>query len=107
MKNSIVIFIVFYFWVDATFYWEICSKKWKLFVGAEIENLDYFEYVEFDGVFHIFRWGTHLYMPLFLSIRLFVRTLRTNLRNCTSSNHDFDFFWLLGVKEQKLAQNEK
>ena len=106
MKNLIVIFIVFYFWLDVTFFWEICSRKWKLFVEAEIENLDYLHYVEFNGVFHIFRLGTHLYMPLFLSIHLSSVRCVPYLRNRTLSNHNFDFFELLGVKEQKMAQNE-
>ena len=36
------------------------------------------------------RWGTHLYMSLFLSVRLSIRSpCTTSLRNCTSSNHNF------------------
>ena len=36
------------------FWGEICSKKSKLFVEAEIKNLDYSKYVEFNGHFHFF-----------------------------------------------------
>ena len=80
----------------------------------------------------IFRWGTHLYMSLFPSVRPSVRPSvhrAPYLRNCTSFNHNFWYtcvkwwylraffsffifeifiFWaVMGVKGQKIAQNEK
>ena len=80
-----------------------------------------------------FRWGTHLYMSLFPSVRPSVSPSvhctwsRPYLRNRTSSDHSFWYtyvkwwylqaffslflnfnFWAIrGVKEQKIAQNEK
>ena len=73
----------------------------------------------------VLRWGTHLYMSLFPSVHPSV--CRTPcLRNRTPSNHNFWytckmmispgtffiflkfwFFGLLGVKGQKITQNEK
>ena len=75
----------------------------------------------------IFRWGTHLYLLLFPSVRC-----ASYIRNRTSSNHGFwytcvkwwylqafffffffFFFWIFffwvfwGLKGQKIAQNEK
>ena len=77
-----------------------------------------------------FRWGTHLHMSLFSSVRPSVRLPVCHapyLRNRTSSNHNFwytcvkfQFFKILiflgvrwggkgagGLKGQKIAQNEK
>ena len=78
----------------------------------------------------IFRWGSHLYVSLFPSVRPFVCPSVSRapyLSNSTSSNHNFwntcvkwwyhevffsflkiFIFWaVIGVKGQKIAQNEK
>ena len=53
MRNPEVTFI-FFFSFGNSIAWENCFKKSKLFVEAEIWNLDSFEYVEFDGNFLFF-----------------------------------------------------
>ena len=54
MKNSVVMFTLFVF-ERYSILWQICFKKSKLFVEAEIWNS--FEYVKFDGdvLFFCFR----------------------------------------------------
>ena len=52
MKNAIVKFTISVFERKYPFYGIICFKKSKLLVEAEIWNLDYFKYLEFDGIFH-------------------------------------------------------
>ena len=52
MKKAIVKFTISVFERKYPFYGIICLKKSKLFVEAEIWNLDCFEYVEFDSNFH-------------------------------------------------------
>ena len=49
MKNSIVMFLT-----GSILFIEICSKNQKLFVETEIQNLDKFQCVEFEGNFHRF-----------------------------------------------------
>ena len=53
MKKAVVIFIFLFLFVS-TLVWKNCFKKSKLFVEAEIWDLDYFEYVKFDGDVHSF-----------------------------------------------------
>ena len=53
MKKEVVIFIFLFLYVSILV-WESCFKKSKLFVEAEIWDLDYFEYVKFDSDVHSF-----------------------------------------------------
>ena len=44
----------FCFRLKVSFLEQISFKKSKLFVEVEIQNLDFFEYVKFDGNFYLF-----------------------------------------------------
>ena len=54
MRNSIVMFIFVLSLTINIFFWKICSKKSKLFVEADIRNLELLKYLEFVSDVHFF-----------------------------------------------------
>ena len=52
MKNSMAMFALSVLERKYPFLWQICFKKSKLSIEAEICKLDWLEYVESDGDFY-------------------------------------------------------
>ena len=86
------------FWLDIETAFVFSFSKNVFYPNETFLCLDFslFSVRGFDEVLNtLFRWGTHLYMSLFLSVRLSVcpsvrRISRISyLSNCTSCDHNF------------------